>query len=145
MGDPVVGKNAEFRRWNSTSGAWELIAKINNVDFGSGARDMHDVTVLESPGGYREYIPGYRTGGTVTLSMVFNRDSYETMQNDFESDDKQNYEIVLPDSDNTSLEFEGYVSEMSLAVPATDPITSEVTIQITGQPNIESGSGPSPG
>lgn len=145
MGDPVTGKGAKFRRWNSTTGLWEDIAEITNIDFGSGARDMHDVTNLGSPGGYREYIPGFRAGGTVTLSMIFARDGYETMKGDFESDVKQNYEVVLPDSDNTSLEFEGYVSEMSLAVPADAPITNEVTIQITGEPNMESGSGPSPG
>jgi len=145
MSEPITGKGTKFRRWNSATGAWEDIAKITNIDFGSGARDMHEVTTLGSTGGYREYIPGFRAGGTVTLSMIFDRDGYETMKNDFESDTKQNYEVVLADSENTSQEFEGFVSEMSLAIPFDAPITSEVTIQITGEPNLESGSGPSPG
>ena len=59
--------------------------------------------------------------------------------------DAQNYEIVLPDAENTTLEFEGLVTELPLTVPADDKVTADVTIQITGEVTLNSGSGPSPG
>jgi hypothetical protein len=62
------------------------------------------------------------------------------MDADFESDTKQNYQIVLPDTDMTTIEFEGNVSELGLAIPVADKITSDVTIQISGKPTVTTGS-----
>lgn len=141
----ISGVGTLFRRWNSTTGAWENIAEITNITGPGMSRESIDTTALDTDGGYRTFITGFRNAGTVTLAMNFRRDEYETMKTDFESDDLQNYEIVLPDDDNTSLEFEGLVTELPLAIPPDEKVTADVTIQISGQVNLESGSGPSPG
>jgi hypothetical protein len=67
------------------------------------------------------------------------------MKTDFESDTAQNYEIVLPDTATTTLEFEGLVTELPLTIPPDDKVTADVVIQISGEVTLESGSGPSPG
>ena len=109
------------------------------------SRDFIDTTALDTTGGYRTFITGFRDAGQVTLNMNFTRSTYEMMQTDFESASAQNYEIVLPDDDNTTLEFEGYVTELPLSVTPDDKITANVTIKVSGQPTLNSGSGPSPG
>jgi len=96
---------------------------------------------LDSVGGYREFIAGFRDPGTMTLSMIFRRDSFNTMKTDFESDTLQNYELVLSDAEVTSFEFEGLVTELPLTVPSDDKITMEVTIKISGEVTVNSGSG----
>jgi predicted secreted protein len=108
-------------------------------------RDFIDTTALDTVGGYRTYIAGFRDAGQVTLNMNFTRDTYELMMTDFESADPQNYEIVIPDDDNTTIEFEGYVTELPLSITPDEKITANVTIKVSGQPTLESGSGPSPG
>jgi predicted secreted protein len=108
-------------------------------------RDTIDVTSLDSTGGYREFITGFRDAGTLTLTMNFTRSTFNTMKEDFESDTAKNYEIVLPDDENTTLEFEGLVTELPLEISPDDKITASVTIKITGQVTVNSGSGPSPG
>lgn len=140
----TAGVNAEFRRWDG-AGSWAAIAKIMSIGGPSMSRDTYDTTALDTSGGYRTFIAGFRDPGSITLSMVFDRDGFDTMKTDFESDDLVNYEIVLPDEDNTSLEFEGLVTELPLTIPADDKITMEVTIKISGQVTVNSGSGPSPG
>jgi predicted secreted protein len=133
----IAGVGTKFKRWNGS--AWVDIAEINSITGPSMSRDTIDVTSLDSTGGYREFITGFRNAGTVVLAMNFTRATYETMLNDFESNTIQNYQIVLPDAENTGLDFEGLVSELPLTIPADDKVTADVTIQVTGKVYISSG------
>jgi len=137
MSNAITGVGTIFRRWNGS--AWENIAEINSINGPGMSRDTIDVTSLDSTGGYREFIAGFRNAGTVTLAMNFTRDTYDLMKTDFEDDDLQNYEIVLPDVENTTLEFEGLVTELPLSISADDKITADVTLQISGQVTVNSG------
>jgi len=134
-----AGVGTEFRRWSGTE--WVEIAEINSITGPGMSRDTIDVTSLSSTGGYREFITGFRNAGTVVLAMNFTRSTYDLMKDDFESDVARNYEILLPDDEATSLEFEGLVIDLPLTIPADDKITVNVTIQISGQVVINSGSG----
>ena len=137
--DAISGVGTLFRRWSGT--AWVNTAEVNTITGPGMTRDVIDVTSLGSTGGYREFITGFRNAGTVTFSMNFTRATYDTMKADFESDALQNYEIVLSDSDTTTLEFEGLVTELPLTVPPDDKVTVDITIQISGEPTVNSGSG----
>jgi predicted secreted protein len=140
-----AGNGTLFRRWNSSTAQWDNIGEITNIDGPNKSRDTHDTTTLDTVDGYRSFIGGFRDPGEVTLSMNFTRDTYDTMNTDYEDDDNQNYEIVLPDDDTSSFEFEGLVTNLGLAVPVDGLITSNVTIKVSGSITTESGSGPSAG
>lgn len=137
----IAGVGTKFRRWNGSN--WVDLADIQSIDGPKKTRDTIDTTNLDSTGGYRTFIGGFRDGGTVTLPMNFTRASYELMNADFESDDLQNYEILLPDDEITSFEFEALVTELGLGIPADDKVTAPVTLKISGQVVINSGSGSS--
>jgi len=139
MSNAVAGVGTLFRRWSGS--AWANIAEINSISGPSMSRDTIDVTSLDSTGGYREFIGGFRDAGTLQLTMNFSRTTFDLMKTDFESDTSQNYEIVLPDGDNTTLEFVGLVTELPLEITADDKITSSVSLKITGQVTVNSGSG----
>jgi predicted secreted protein len=141
----VAGVGAQFRRWNSGSGIWESIAEINSITGPGMSRDTIDTTALDTAGGYRTFIGGFRNPGTITMMMNFTRSTFDTMKADFESSSLQNYEVVLPDTDTTTIEFEGLVTELPLTISPDDKITADVTIQISGQVTVASGSGPSAG
>ncbi len=137
----IAGVGTKFKRWDSSASpaAWVEIAEINSITGPGMSRDTIDVTSLDSTGGYREFITGFRNAGTVVLAMNFTRETYELMKDDFESNEAQNYQIVLPDEENTGLDFEGLVTELPLTIPADDKVTADVTIQITGKVEISSG------
>jgi len=135
----ISGVGTVFRRWNKTTSGWENIANIKNIGGPSATRETLDTTALDTAGGYRTFITSFRDAGEITLTMNFARDGYDKMLSDFEADDAQNYEIVLPDDDTTSLEFEGLVTGIPLTIPE-DVVTLDVTIKITGAITVNSGS-----
>ena len=137
----VSGVGTKFGRWNSATSSWEYLAEINSITGPTMTRDFIDVTSLDSTGGYREFITGFRDAGTISLTMNFTRASYELMLGDFEVATAQSYEIILPDAFATSLEFEGLVTEVPLTIPTDDKITADVTIKVTGAVVMNSGTG----
>ena len=134
MSDAVAGVGTAFKRENDgSSGVFTAIAEINSITGPGMARDFIDVTNLDSTGGYREFIGGFRDGGNVTLNMNFTIDGYNQMKDDFENDDSINYQIVLPDTGATTLEFAAFVTDLPLSVTPDDKITIDVTLKVTGQ------------
>ena len=147
MSNAISGLGTKFLRWDSSAPAgssdWQAIAEIISISGPTMTREFIDVTSLDSTGGYREFIAGFRDGGTVTLNMNFTSATYADMKDDFEDRDSQFYEIVLPDENNTSFEFEGLVTELPLEIPTDDRVTANVTIKVVGKVEVNSGSGPS--
>jgi predicted secreted protein len=133
----IAGVGTVFKRWNTTTTKWDAISEINSISGPSMTKDTIDVTSLDSTGGYREFITGFRDAGTLNLTMNFVRSTYDLMKADFDSDDAGNYEIVLPDG--TSLEFEGLVTELPMEISPDDKITASVTIKLSGQVVVASG------
>jgi len=133
------GLGTVFQKW--ASGTWTPLAEVSSISGPSMTRDFIDVTSLDSTGGYREFIAGFRDGGTVSFTMNFTAESYYIMKSDFENNDPQFYEIVLPDTDNTSFEFEGLVTELPLEVPVDDKVSVNVTIKVAGKVTVNAGSG----
>lgn len=130
----VTGKGTIFSRWSGT--AWTPIANINSISGPTMTRETVDVTTLDSPGGYRQFIGSLRDGGDVSLSMNFDQETYAQMKADFEDDKLQKYQIVLPDSVNTTLVFEGIVTDCPLDIPLDDKITADITIKISGESEL---------
>jgi len=137
--EAISGVGAMFHRYDSTSNVWEAIAEITSIKGPGLKRDTIDVTNLDSPDGYKEFIAGFKESGTISLSMNFRRETYDLMKADFESDVMQNYEIILPDTVETSFEFEGLVIELPLNITTKDAITADVTIQISGKVVVNDG------
>jgi len=133
----VAGVGTIFQRW--TGSAWANIAEINSISGPSMSRDTIDVTSLSSTGGYREFIGGFRNPGTIQLSMNFYRLTFDLFKGDFESNVGRNYRIILPDAEQTMIEFFGLVTEVPLSIPSDDKITADVTIQLSGAIEVDSG------
>ncbi len=134
----ISGVGTYFQRWDASTSRWEKIGEIKDINGPSAKRDTLDTTTLDVEGGYRTFIGGLRDGGEMTLSLQFTRAGFDKMLDDFESDDLQNYEIVLPDDDETTAEFEGLVTAMPLKIPE-GIVTVDVTIKISGPITINSG------
>jgi len=137
----VAGVGTSLRRWDGSN--WVEIAEITEISGPGKTRDVIDVTSLDSTDLYRVFIAGFRDAGTVTYTVIFTRATYEVINDDFESDTLQNYEILLPDAESTSFEFEGLVTELPLSIPPDDAVKMSVSIKLSGQVTVNSGSGSS--
>ena len=139
------GIGTKFYVWSADQAAYVLIAEINSISGPSMSRETIDVTSLDSTGGYREFIASIRTGGVVSLSMNFTRDTYDVFKSGFNVDTLRTYQIILPDTDGTVFEFTGLVTELPVEIAIADKVTADVTIQISGAPvlgNLATETGP---
>jgi len=131
------GVGTQFKRGNgAATEAFTAIAEVNSITGPGLTADFIDVTSLDSTGGYKEYIRGFRDGGEVTLNMNFTLAGFNTMKDDFESDDSVNYQIILADTGATTIEFAGFVTDLPLSITPDDKVTCDVTIKVTGQVSI---------
>ena len=140
MSNAIAAIGTKFYRWSEDSTQWVQIAEVVSISGPGMARESIEVTSLDSTDGFREKITGLRDGGTVSLSLNFRRDMYDLLKADYDSDDLQNYKIVLPDTDETTFAFEGYVMELPPAFEVGDRITLEVNIEISGAVDVYDGS-----
>ena len=139
MTDAIAGVGTAFNRERDTSSdVFDAIAEVNSITGPGMTRAFIDVTSLDSTGGYREFIGGFRDGGQVTLNMNFTRDGYEQMRLDFTDDDSVNYQIVLPDTGATTLDFAAFVTDLPMSVTPDDKVTIDVTLKITGEVTLTS-------
>jgi predicted secreted protein len=125
----ITGQGTIFKR----NGA--ALSEINSINGPSKTRETIDVTRLEDEDGYRKFIGGLRNPGTIVLNMNFTRANYLLLNGDYESDEPQSYQIVLPDDDDTTFTVSGLVTELPLGIPIGDKISVDVTIQLSGKVN----------
>ena len=144
MSNAISGVGIQLRRYNTGTSAWEAIAEILSFDGPNKKRDTIDVTNMDSTDGYKEFIGGFRDSGELKCPMNFTRDTYDLMNDDFESNTKQTYELAIPDDDNTTLSFLGLVTELGFKADTSKQITADVSIKVSGQITTDSGSGPAP-
>jgi predicted secreted protein len=126
----VAGVGTTFARWSGS--AYVPLAEVTSITGPTMTRDFIDVTSLDSGEGYREFITGFRDAGTISLAMNFTDTSYSNLKSDFESVAAQQYLITLSNTEHTSLEFEGLVTEIPITIPVDDKISCDCTIKITG-------------
>ena len=141
MSDAIAGVGAKFKRevaGGSSAEPYDAIAEIKSIGGPEMSRETIDVTSLDSTGGYREFLASFRDGGVVTLEMNFTRAGWEDMLTDFQSDTAVNYQIVIPDAGETTLDFAALVTRLGLSITTEDAVTAPVTLKITGQVNMTS-------
>ena len=133
MSEAISGVGVKFMRSDmlSSGSTFAAVAEITSVKVGGKKRDMTDVSSFDSESGYREFIAGFRDGGTVDLGMNFTRDGYDVLNDDFENDSLVDYQIVFPGSVGT-FEFSGFVVSGPDIDAALDKVSGSCSIKVSG-------------
>jgi len=139
MSDAFSGVGTVLYR-EDTPGSWSSLGEVRNISGPGMSRETIDVTSLNSTGGYREFITGFRDGGEVTLGMLMTNAAYDKLMTDFESDTVVDYKIVLPDDDESTFSFSGLVTNIPLNIQPDDAVMVDVTIKVTGATDFYAGS-----
>ena len=133
MSGAIAGVGTQFKRSNMTATpTFTAIAEINDITGPNMSRDTIDTTSLDTTGGYRTFIGGFRDGGEVQLEMNFTLAGYDDLKLDFEDSDLRDYQIVLPDTGATTFGFTGLITSLGVKIPNNDKITASVSIKISG-------------
>ena len=112
------------------------VGEIESITGPSKKKASIDATTLNSADGYREFINGFKESGTVVLAMNFTADEYSAMNDDFESGENIQYQIIFPDTPTTTFAFMGSVTDLGVSIPLDNKITCSVTIKISGKVTV---------
>lgn len=101
--------------------------------------DTLDNTTLESDGGYREFIGGFKDAGEVSLSgylEINSSNGQKKMYDTFETGDVQDFAIEFPESIGAKWAFKGVVTGFSTGASLEDLISFGATIKVSGKPTL---------
>ena len=103
--------------------------------------DTIDVTTLDSDGGYREFIAGFKDAGEVSLEGFLELEAgkgQKDLYDLYESGDVEDFTIEFPNNLG-SWTFEGVVTGFSTGASLEDPLSFSATIKVSGQPVLTVG------
>lgn len=115
------------------------VAELTEISGLELSADTIDVTALDSVGGYREFIAGFKDAGEVGISGFLNPASgkgQKELHALFESGATSQFSIDFPAATKAKWEFSGVVTGFSTSTGVEDPISFEATIKVSGQPTL---------
>ena len=117
------------------------VAEVQDIDGPSMTRDSIEVTNQDSADGWKEYIPSWRDGDTVTITANWlpndsTQDDATGMFSHFEDNDNHNYQIVTPTAIGVTVAFSGHIVNFPLRMPLTEQGQVEFQIKISGAVTI---------
>jgi len=101
--------------------------------------DTIDVTTLDSDGGYREFIAGFKDAGEVALEgylIPATGKGQKELYDLFESGAVEDFTIDFPAETGTSWEFKGIVVGFSTSADLEDPLAFSASIKVSGKPTL---------
>lgn len=118
--------------------ATNYIAELTSISGLSLSADTIDVTSLDSDGGYREFIGGFKDGGELSISGFFNPGDLgqAAIYAAFESGDTIAYSIIFPAALGATWDFNGVVTAFTTGADLEDAVSFEGTIKVSGQPTL---------
>ena len=125
----------------ATPEVFTAVSEVIDIDGPGMTRDSTEVTSQDSTSGWREFIPGWRDGDTVTISANWlptdtTQDGSTGMFSQFNDDDNHNYQIVTPTAIGVTVAFAGHVVDFPPNLPLEEQGQIEFGIKISGQVTI---------
>lgn len=116
------------------------IAEVTNISAPSVSRDSIEYTSHSSAGGFREFMPGLKDGGEVSLDINWDPSNatHQSLYTQLNTGTANTaFSIVFPNA--WEFNFNGHVTGFDATAPIDDRLTASVTIKVSGQPTLEDG------
>ena len=120
------------------------VAGLTSIGGLEQSADTIDVTTLDSAGGRREFIAGFKDSGEVSIEGYFipgTGKGQTELYTAFESGDVDDYAIEFPADLGAKWEFKAIVTGFSTSVSLEDPLAFSATLKVTGVPALTLGTG----
>lgn len=121
------------------------IGDLSSIGSPSITQEEIDVTTLDSEGGYREFIAGFKDAGEVPISGFFvpSDQGQAAVYTTLESGDVEDFEVIYPPKLGASWSFPGIVTAYNVTTETEEAIGFEATIRVSGKPtlNLSPGTG----
>lgn len=115
------------------------VAGLTEISGLSLSADTIDATTLNSDGGYRQFVGGFKDGGEVSLSGYFNSTTGKgqaELYAAFESGAEEDFSIEFPADLNAKWTFKGVVTGIETGASLEDLVSFSATIKVSGKPTL---------
>lgn len=123
--------------------SYTAIAQVKTWNGVEIAQKMSEWTHHASTGGYREKVPSglfevsdLELGLAFDISQATHANSSGGLIHALLNKTKLAYQVILPDSGNTTWTFDAYVQKINNASDKEEHIDATVTLVVTGQPTL---------
>jgi predicted secreted protein len=112
------------------------VGEVTNITLPNLSRDAVDATHTESTGGWREFIPGLKDAGEVTIEMnfVYPSASDTLIRGQFASDELTLCKILFDGgaSPEQGVQFSAIVTGYEIQTPLDDKKAATLTLKVSG-------------
>jgi predicted secreted protein len=130
---------------DGTTETFTKVAEVIDITGPNMTKDVIDVTSQDSTDGWREFIPGMRDGGEVTISANWipahaTQDGTTGVLSKFTDDVLHNWQIITADdgsSGTMDIDFAAIVTNFSPSLPLTEQGQLDFTLKISGAVTID--------
>jgi len=144
MSEAILGLKTQMQIEDSSNpGTFLTIAEVLSITALSLSTESVDVTNMDSPDKYMEFIPGLRDSGELSfdINYIFGNATHGSstgILQDFENVETtvRNFKIIFPDVGATTWSFAGFVTGFTLNDPVDTAVTASITIKVTGKPTF---------
>jgi predicted secreted protein len=130
-GQKAQGTTLKYTKTGTGSTA-VTIGKLTSIGETSETVDELDVTTLDSTGGYREFVAGFKDGGEVAISGYYTSDAgQKALRDAFKNNETGKFEVTFPDGSGYS--FNGFVKGVSRGPAEVDgAVGFGATLRVSG-------------
>lgn len=141
MGISAFGTLLKKGDGGSPTESFTTIAEVTNIGGPSLSLDAIEITSHSSTGGWREFIGGLLAGGEVSFEINYDpvgatHDASTGLIYDMTNRTVGNFQLVFPDTGNTTWSFAALVTAFEPSEPVDDKLAASVTLKVSGQPTL---------
>lgn len=137
MSEAQVAYGSTIERSTDGGTTWAKIPEAKVAPVPKSETDYVEVTSLDSPGGYKEYIPGLKDAGEIEVTANYTRAGYQQQAADEASGDAIQYRTTFKNGD--VFEFSGFPSLDVDSVDVAEARMMTINIRITGGVSFTAG------
>lgn len=110
-----------------------LIGEVKNVNGPNVSNEQIEVTNLDSPNNFKEFIGGLKDGGEIQFEMNWIKGTKQTqIRDDVVSATLRNYQIVWPTSPSTTAVISAFPTSFAITAEPNAAITASVSLKLSG-------------
>lgn len=136
---PISSQGTTIKKTSGTA-----IAFLTKIDGLSIKANTIDTTSLDTTGGYKTFINGFKEVDDVSISGFFDYSSHDQLLTDLQAGTKTNYTIQFPPAPGgttgASWTFDAIVTNFKTSAGVDAVIAFDATLKVSGQPQLVAGS-----
>jgi len=135
---PISAQGTTIKKASGT--AYAYLTKIEGLSIKA---NTIDTTALDTTGGYKTFINGFKEVDDVSLSGFFDYSAHDEILTDLQAGTKSSYTIQFPPAPGgttgASWTFDAIVTNFKTGAGVDAVVSFDATLKVSGQPTLTAG------